>query len=40
MRTFGSDTDYLREDAVQRLRVDERDQVAAEPGTRVGVDDL
>jgi hypothetical protein len=35
-----SDTDYLRENAVKRVGMDERDEMAAEAGTRLAVEDL
>jgi hypothetical protein len=35
-----SDTDYLRENAVQRVGMDERDEMAPEAGTRLAVEDL
>jgi hypothetical protein len=35
-----SDTDYLRENAVQRVGMDERDEMAAEAGTWLAIEDL
>src|SRR5262245_17639116 len=40
IRTEFSDTDYLRENAVQRVGMDERDEMAAETGTRLAVEHL